>query len=693
MSRISFALCLVAVVVGGSGGCANFVEKRTIAQFADALEDNNLDKLKLQTSTNFAEKALRRDDALDDFKVLHLPDGKISIEKVEDISEHEKRVTVEVGEKKRRLQYRLVRNEKSGKWVVDDITVKQQRNDVTAAKSVTEQMNLLLSVRDFLSAWKSGKREEILFVVTPELKAPLERLPEKYLSNLTKRVVDGGTADTKKTPNAQLDAEVAVVQLSRFSGEVTLTLKLVDGSWKVSDLAVESRKDGKHIASLAKMATVMKLSLDFLDAYAAADREALAKVCTPKLYNKSLAHADLKAIKLPDAKTVSEKYEVTLDRGSTDFVIEAEKEVIRISFERHDSEDADHPTKYLVEEVTIYELDGTQNKRISSAFTAQAIVQIFGEALARRNLSMLKKISTGNFNERVWQHLDDASLQDMPLKEFQPAPMNIVETSFQGAATEITVDQGVHRMTYVLRDRLGDVRVDDVLVGIPGRPFSLKETLETVLPLARYIQGVRAGELGKLQRISSADFNRLVWTQIDRVPPICELAVKHMQAAVTTVERGEDNALVVLGDDRSGARVLLTKEHGQFVIDEIQLVAGAQPNERVKLKESIRFQMAEGRLRSVSESAALPRTTEAEISLVRPAVATAPLTGQPSAAEPEGRAIQPSDDAFTPPVDSPTPADPPSTVAPQAAEPAAAIQAPRQYERPRSGANVPAVAQ
>jgi hypothetical protein len=244
-------------------------------------------------------------------------------------------------------------------------------------------------------------------------------------------------------------------------------------------------------------------------------------------------------------------------------------------------------------------------------------------------------------------------------------------------------------MTYVLRDRLGDVRIDDVLVGVPGRPFSLKETLETMLPVTRYIQGVRSGQLGKLQRNSSLDFNRLVWTQIDRVPPICELAIKHMQTPLTTLERGETNALIVLGDDRSGARVLLTKEHGQYVIDEVQLVAGAQPNERVKLKENIRFQMAEGRLRSLSDSSALPQTPSLEISPVRPAEATTPLTGQPSAAELDGRTIQPADDAFTPPGNA-------AAVAPHADEPAIAastVPQPPPAQRPRSGANAPAVAQ
>ena len=46
---------------------------------------------------------------------------------------------------KKEIFYELTREE-SGKWVVDDIYLKQKKKGIEAYKSVTEQMDLLLTV-------------------------------------------------------------------------------------------------------------------------------------------------------------------------------------------------------------------------------------------------------------------------------------------------------------------------------------------------------------------------------------------------------------------------------------------------------------------------------------------------------------------------------------------------------------------
>ena len=101
--------------------------------------------LKASASDSFDNKALRRDkDSLEALKNLPLhPEEKITIVKVEDVSNTKKKVVVTTEKTHRKMQYNLVRDEKSSKWVVDDIIVRQNRKDVTAAKSVTEQMDLL----------------------------------------------------------------------------------------------------------------------------------------------------------------------------------------------------------------------------------------------------------------------------------------------------------------------------------------------------------------------------------------------------------------------------------------------------------------------------------------------------------------------------------------------------------------------
>ena len=122
MSRIALGLCLAVPLF--ANGCANFIETRAITRFADALEEKNVAELKARSTEDFEKRALRTDEAVDDFEILNLPEGKVTIARVDDVSPDEKRVVVEVGENKRRLQYTLVRDTKTKKWLVDDITVR-----------------------------------------------------------------------------------------------------------------------------------------------------------------------------------------------------------------------------------------------------------------------------------------------------------------------------------------------------------------------------------------------------------------------------------------------------------------------------------------------------------------------------------------------------------------------------------------
>lgn len=170
-------------------GCAHVVETRTIELFTKALESGDLDKLKSATSTAFETRALRQEAALEDLKLLRLPTGDLEIDDVEDVSPTVKRVTVMVGETKQKLKYQLKLDPQTKKWVVDDIYLKQKKDGVTATKSVTEQMDLLLSVREFLDAWKDGDRDDVLRTVTPDFADSLRPLPPAYLNRLTQQVV------------------------------------------------------------------------------------------------------------------------------------------------------------------------------------------------------------------------------------------------------------------------------------------------------------------------------------------------------------------------------------------------------------------------------------------------------------------------------------------------------------------------
>lgn len=661
MSRTALFLLLGGSFLCAGQGCAHFVEARAISQFAQALEKQDVAALKLSASAEFEQKALRHAEALDDLKLIRLPDGEASVLKVEDVSDDEKKVTVETGERKQKLQYKLVREKQTGKWVVGDIYTRQKQKGLEVVRTVTEQMDLFLTVREFLSAWDEGSREQALAVTTPELGDLLKELPPIYLARLTRRVVGDKPAVRSFRPKAELDANVAVVVLPRSVGKMVLSLKLLEGQWKVSDVAVEGTGDKDHIPSVQKLTVVLRASTRFLDAYAAADRGALAKICTRKLFREVLAHADLASVPLPRSDAAQTDYEVKMQDRRADFIVRGGEDWIKIALVRgEDDGEPDAPTEYRVEEVTLYEVDGRQEKRLSAMFTARAMVQVFWEALVKRDLRFLKMASTADLTGRIWEKIDEADLRELPLRELEAGPPRIVSTVFRGPVTEIRAIQGENTVTYVVHDRAGEVRIDDVHLPHTGRPASLKTVLESMIPVRHFATGILTGDIALLQRTSSHDYNRLVWKQAEHVPPIGRSASGHLDAPLTAVDRDGDNVLVTLGDERFGAKVLLVREHSQHVVDEILLIAGPQPEQRAKLKHRMRLQLAAGVTQSPATEPARVVVPAVNAASSRSPAVSVPALSQATAAPSDSPAarsageltpapLEPSPEAFIPP--------------------------------------------
>lgn len=607
-----------ALLAGAAGwllcvelGCTHVIEARAIEGFTAALDQQDLKALKAATSKAFENKALRLDDAVDDLNILNLPTGEVSIVNVEDVSENKKRVTVTAGKQGRkegtgrRMLYTLTREDGTHRWVVDDVYVKQKHNGVTAAKSVTEQMDLLLSLREFLTAWSAGGRDEALSVTTDELHDVLSDLPPAYFARLTRRVAGKTAPRTAFHPQAEMDQDVAVVRLPRDTGQMVLSFRMQNGTWKVSDAAVESPDKGRHIPSVLKTAAVIRTATEFLAAYGRADRSELARVCTNGLFRNALAHADLTSVNLPAGDVPSDKHEIHLEGQRAEFILPSEAEVVKISLVQGSGSRVQGPGKpsvagpstFRVQDVTIYELHSQQEKRLSAVFTAQAVMRIFNEALAAGDLDMLRQTATPDFNKRVWSELTAESLHQMPLGPIAQQAQRVVSTNFSGAVTEITVLHNDRPVTYVLRDVDGEMYVDDVLMSANERPDSLKTTWELLIPAHKFATGIRSQQIEMLQRTSSDDFNRLVWRQLKQVPAIAFAVPRYLNAPLTSVEQREDTAVVVLGDDRGGAQVLLVKEHDHWVVDEVLLIAGPEPADRARLKQTVRTQLANGEVR------------------------------------------------------------------------------------------------
>ena len=241
----------LAMSVAGAG-CAHMIENRAIMAFAKNLEAQNLEGLKVVTSDDFNKRALRTATALEDLKILRIPDGKTSIVEVEKVTDDQKRVTVQVGEEKKEVFYELTRDE-SGKWVIDDIYLKQKKKGIEAYKSVTEQMDLLLTVREFLDAWAHGDREQVLAVTAPKLRSTLEELPPPFLAQITRRITQSKTASGKFRPTASLDEKLAVVKLPRQSGETVLSMELRKGKWQVADIAIACKDEEEKLPSVLNL--------------------------------------------------------------------------------------------------------------------------------------------------------------------------------------------------------------------------------------------------------------------------------------------------------------------------------------------------------------------------------------------------------------------------------------------------------
>jgi len=585
------ALGCLALPIAFSG-CANLVESRTIAAFSEALEEEDVDSLRDVTSSRFEEKSLRHENSVKDFSVLQIPKGDVEIIDVDYISDDEKRVTGQIGKSKsRRLRYRLVRDEKTGKWVVDDVYIKKQKNGISSTRAVTELMDLVTTVREFIDAWDSGSRSDMLRMADPEFGTLLGSLPEAYLLRLAKQAI-GDRAESKVRPVAQMDEDVALVKLPGKSGQMIISFTKIRDRWLISDLAVESRKDKDHISSVKQMATVLRSAAVFLNSYSTGDKKTLKTVTMKSFFENSLEPAILSTVQLPTDSQAASTYQVKLQSGFADFMVATDDELVKLSLLRIEGEDSNTAVKYLVDDVTIYEIDGNQEKRLSALFLSHAMVELYAEALSLRELQTVRMMSTADFKQRVWQRIDEPLMMQLPMPEIENAKPKILTSVFMGAVTEVTVRQGSRALVYVLQDRDGKLLVKDVLLPVSGRPNSLCKTLETMVPVIQFANSLSQRNIEALQQFSSRDLNRKVWHKAKQIPSIGLRLHEHFAVPLMSLDMNDDLAIVGLGDDQYGARVRLIREGDRFVVDDVKLVAGSEIKQRIDLKEAMQFELS-----------------------------------------------------------------------------------------------------
>ncbi len=585
-----WTLCLIA-------GCGSLMTARTIQTFADSLAASDLAAMKAAASPTFDGTALRAPEAVDDFRILNLPKGRVSVVEIEEVSPTERLVKAEVGEQKKKLTYKLTRDPSSRRWVVDDIVMEQKKQglDEPIQKSVVETMDLLLSVREFLDKWRTGGRDDVLSVTTPEFGDMLAGVSPTHLQQLTSHLVGSASDKTKYKPEAWLDGDQAGVLVPMSHGKLLVELRRHDGQWRVNDLALEAREEQQQVRSARKAADILRTTAEFMTAYEQGDLPELEHTASTPFHRSSLSVADLASVRLPVANLLAAPYKLRPHDDRAELVLEAGGTVYMLSFVPEGTDVSTPGRVFRIDELTIYDDDAGQVKRLSALFTAHAMTEIFAQALAARDLVHLQQASTTDFNQRVWDLVDDELLSLLPLDEIEPAMPHVVATIFQGAITEVTVTQGSRALTYVLRESRGRMAVDDVLLPVVNRPNSLKQNLRTIIPVIALARSVQNRDLASARRLSSPELNHLVWGPMNNTMSDLGCDVHGLLSTpINTLTMTEDRADLTLGTDHFGARIQLERRDQRFLVDDVQLIAGPDKSSHVDLKRVTRLNLAAG---------------------------------------------------------------------------------------------------
>lgn len=572
-------------------GCASMIEKQAIEAFAMDLDKKNFEGLKRHTSLEFSQMALRVPNAVDDLERMHIPTGEVNVVSIKELSDNEKRVTAEIGERKKKVLFELVRKPGSDKWVVDEVYLRRKQQGEIVSKPVTEQMDLLIAVREFLSTWTTGDRDNVLNSVGPELRSHLSKMSPQILARTAGRIASKENLAQKFRPVAEINGDRAIVGLPRRSGKLVISLNYEEDSWIVDDLAIESKDDGEHITSLKKFSVISNKATAFLKSYRSSDKVELAKYSTNEFYKNTLSPSNLSMARLPNENLGISPPEIRILETTADFVFNSKDEMVRLTLIKTNT-DPSAPVDYRVNDVTMYELDGTQQKKLASVLLSGSIVSYFQESMNNRDLNVLKFISTKRFQDQVWNRLDEKTVKYLGLEEMENKESKMISTSFQGPVTQLTMSQGSHVLTYVLRQENNDIRVDDVIIMSTEVPISLREKLSVTVPVLQLASAMYDEDLNKVRLLTSRDFNRRIWSQTKDLKSIDSNFVNHLTAKLKKFELKGNEAFVVLGDDNFGSQIHLQKEGGLFRLHDAILVDATKGNGLASLKQTLRTDIA-----------------------------------------------------------------------------------------------------
>lgn len=577
-------------------------EQRVVGLFTDAIAENNEAAFRRVVSTRFEQKAMRSPDAFKDLEILNLPKTKLEV--VESKELEDKRLEAVAKEEKEGTKYQfiIVKDDVKNRWVVDDVMLRQQKKGTRATKSSVEVMDLLLTIREFLDIWQSSDRSAVLQAVNSELRGPLEKLPEPWLQQMIAQVSAEYESGMARRPEAQMNESDAVVKMPSKNGFMLLKVARQEDKWLVSDLEIRKRKSDDHPGSVLRQARAMNAVTDFLAAYQEENPERLQKLTEEKFFKNAIGVGDLTMIKLPSPEFAPKDFEIQSFAGQLTVMIPDEASVVRIDLTTPDVADAKDDrkrpvtaaveTEFIIENVTIYDRQTQQQRSLKSAFTAPARGELFLSALQSHDLPMLRQISTRDLVESVWDHIDPALMDGLPLTGIPVGELSLQNSHVSGEVTELEFQSANGQICSVLmRDENGDLMVEDIQYPDPSAGIaSLRTQLMLTVPVIELANAWENQDIQAIRKNSSLDFNRLVWSNLPAVPVQYQALPELLRMPVQRAQSTEQRAKIELASEGlPPVTVLLLKENTSWVVDEVSIKQpdGTQLELRKTLRQGI----------------------------------------------------------------------------------------------------------
>ena len=607
------------MLFAGSGCVQSMLERQVIEDFTAALEEENEPALRRIASARFEEKAMRSDDALRDLEILELPEGKITVESVEEVEDDHRRVIVS-DEGGAKYRFELLMEPGKQRWAVDDVLVRQKKKwkrvNAVVTNSTTQVMDLIFTIREFLDIWKTGSRDQILEMASPGLTASLQDVPDTWLKSISGEIAGRYESGMARRPEAQMHEQDAVVKLPVRGGHLLVSVTNEEGRWLVDDIEIHRRSDSGHPGSVRRQADAVASLARFLRAYENRDQEGLEKTATSEFYSETLQFTDLSLVQLPSPDCVPEQLLIRSFAGNVTVIVPTAQEMVRFDLVESQNSEGVVPgrtavfRKFEVTDVTLYDRHRNNERTLAAVFTAPARATLFVKALTTHDIALLRQLSSKAMRESIWNEIHPEIIPKLtvPLSDF--TSLTLADSSVQGHRTELKFRTGSDKeVRCSLLDENGSLKVDDLQYpDSAGQILSLKTQLALQIPVIKFARAWQQQDEKQLQAASSTGFNRLALRHFSTTPPDPARFADRLDTPVLESRVTQERATLTVGlTEKTSADVSLVLEHSCWLVDDVHFPQ--TDGTTIALRQSLRYDVADSMLSAAPRQPAVPQAT------------------------------------------------------------------------------------